>query len=205
MKRLFVLLIVSLVSIFTFAKCDFFQIANDCNGQSTTVIAKNDTISLDIHANWNQGKISYKFQSGPEKLDMSVYTNDATKLYTEIIYKNRSSKLYYDLNLGEMAVEDYQTLFSLLTALPSTFLNQVQDLIENLPQGTDNLETISDFANNLLSRSPIEVNGIIKWLQYTKCVLFKAPGCYVEQNWDDCFDRIEKECHDAYYPPQQQQ
>lgn len=205
MKKLTIFLIVCFISVFSFAKCDFFQIANDCNGQTTTVIAKNDTISLDIHANWNQGNISYKFQSGPEKLDMLVYANDMSRLYTEITYKNKSTKIYYDINLAEMNVEDYQKLYGLLISLPPSFLDQVQELINNLPQNTESLDTIKDFAQDILAQEPATIMGIIKWLQYVQCVLLKSVGCYPESDWDDCFDKIEKECHDKYYPPQQQQ
>ncbi|NMB99987.1 MAG: hypothetical protein GYA35_06880 [Thermoanaerobaculaceae bacterium] len=205
MKKLAIFLIVCFISVFSFAKCDFFQVANDCNGQTTTVIAKNDTTSLDIHANWNQGNISYKFQSEPEKLDLLVYANDMSRLYTEITYKNKSAKIYYDINLAEMNVEDYQKLYGLLISLPPSFLDQVQELINNLPQNTDNLPTIKDFAQDILANEPAEIMGIIRWLQYNECVLTKAVGCYTETNWDACFDKIEKECHDRYYPPQQQQ
>lgn len=123
MKRFLVLVIALLVSVFSFANCDFFQIANDCNGQSTTVIAKNDTISLDIHANWNQGNISYKFQSGPEKLDILVYTNDSTKLYTELTYKNKSARIYYDFNLEQMTMKDASCTFALLGSISNPGLS----------------------------------------------------------------------------------
>lgn len=90
MKRLMIFLIVSLIFIFAFAQVDI-QVVNDTNTNSTTIIEKNGTTRVDIHANWNQGTISYKFQSKSEKIDITVYANDTSRLYTEMKYKNKSA------------------------------------------------------------------------------------------------------------------
>jgi hypothetical protein len=179
MKRLFVLFIVSLVSIFTFAKCDFFQIANDCNGQSTTVIAKNDTVSLDIHANWNQGNISYKFQSGPEKLDMIVYANDMNRLYTQVTYKNKSALMYYDFNLGQMTSNDIASLSTLWQSIDPTFLAKVELLFADLPQGTPDMNLIGNITLALFSHnsSPITVNAMPwDYAAYAVCYGARVAG-----------------------------
>jgi len=52
MKKLVIFLIVSLISIFSFAGCAYFQLTNDCNGNSRCVIAKIEAGTLEIH--WNK-------------------------------------------------------------------------------------------------------------------------------------------------------
>ena len=169
MKKIFIFLIVSLISVFSFAKCDFFQVANDCNGNSTTVIAKNDTTSLDIHANWNQGNISYNFQSGSEKLDMLVYANDMTRLYTEITYKNKSALIYYDFNLGQMTTDDEAAFQALIQSINRNFLASCQLLLADMPQTTANLNLLYDIAYALVNHSATSPFDMWKYLAYSIC------------------------------------
>lgn len=203
MKRLVIFLVISLISVYSFAKCDYFQIANDCNGQSTTVIAKNDTISLDIHANWNQGNISYKFQSGPEKLDILVYTNDSTKLYTELTYKNKSARMYYDFNLQQMTLEDASGTYSLIHSITPAFLNDIYALVSELPTGTENLQSVVDLANALINRqAPNHTNaGIGAWIGYNCCCIALVGSCMDSGDFSTCFDRGEVGCRRAWLEP----
>lgn len=198
MKRLFIFFIISLISVFSFASCASFQLANDCNGNSTTLIARNDGVTMNVHGNWNQGRATYKFQSGPDQLTFDVYSNDLSKLYTVISYKSKSAKVYYDFNLGQMSSDDYEALYQVLSSVPSAFFAQIELLADQMPDYTSNLQTLRDFASALLSHEPVTVNGVITWYQYLVCTITKAVGCYTETNFDECFDKVEKECHDKY-------
>ncbi len=173
-------MIISLISIFSFAECAYFQLTNDCNGNSTTVIAKNDTVTLDIHANWNQGNISYKFQSGPEKLDMTVYANDMNRLYTEITYKNKSAKIYYDFNLGRMTSEDIASLQALWQSINPDFLVNIEFLLADLPEGTPNLNFLANLTLALVTHdsSPVHTNIAFPWdyAAYMICMAARMAG-----------------------------
>lgn len=200
MKRIVIVFVISLISMLTFAKCDFFQIANDCNGQSITVLAKNDTISLNIHTNWNQGNISYKFQFGSEKLDILVYTNDSTKLYTELTYKNKSARMYYDFNLEQMTMEDASCTFALVQSLTPVFLASVNALVSELPTFTENLQSIADLANALVNRQPpYHPNAnIFQWIAYNACVISMTYTCIGDGDFNECFDKGETACRKAW-------
>jgi len=193
MKKIVVFFVVSLISIFAFASCADFQLANDCNGNSTTVIAKNDTVRLDIHANWNQGIISYKFQSGPEKLNMSIYTNDMDRLYTEVTYKNKTARMYYDFNLAQMASDDMASLLSLIQSMNPTFLAQIQILADDLPSNTGNLNLLADLASALVTQNADVIHPMDIWGPGIYAVCYYA--CVIGGGgWLSCGDY----CHDKY-------
>lgn len=190
MKRFFVIFVLLSVSIFSFANCDFFQIANDCNGESTTVIARNDVVSLDIHANWNQGNISYKCQSGPEKLDMLVYTNDPNRLYTEIAYKSRSARMYYDFILGQMTIEDLNAFSSLIASIPSSFIANIQFLVDDLPEYNENTQLLRQLADALLNPNAAHPMDLVDYIAYLSCIGGRMAGG--ESYWeaeDICYQK----------------
>ena len=180
MKKLVVFLIVSMISVLSFAGCTYFQLANDCNGNSTTLIAKNGLASVDIHANWNQGNVLCKFQSGPEKLDMTVYANDMTRLYTEITYKNKSAKIYYDFNLGQMNTENVASLQTLWQSINPSFLANIELLLADLPEGTSNLNLLGNLTLALVSHdsSPAHTNFAFPWdyAAYSICYAARMAG-----------------------------
>jgi hypothetical protein len=160
MKKIVLSLIVLLVSTFAFASCDYFDVTNDCNGNSTTINARNDAVTMDIHANWKQGTISYKFQSGSEKLDMDVSAPNANQIAVSLKYKNKMASFVANLDQGDISSADADALITLFASIDPTFLENIQTLIQGISGETTNIQEIKDIAQSLFTQN--EPRNILK-------------------------------------------
>lgn len=167
-------------SLYLYAACPYYQVTHDCNSHSTTTIAREGTTSMVVHANWNQGTISYKFQSGAEKLDMLVSpATDASRLDTTVSYRNKSAASYVELTEGAIGSDDTASLYDLLQSVTPSFFQDIHDLLADLPQSTMHLQELKDLSTALLSHlEPPHENMAWPWdyAAYSVCYFACLAG-----------------------------
>jgi len=151
MKKVIIFVVFNILAITLFASCPFFQISNDCNSNSTSIILKNESIDLDIHGNWKQGNISYKFQSGSEILFMNFSSTSENRIDLEVKYKNKAVSMYYDISSSQMIADDYDSFQNFWLAIPEDFREDISIILNEFPRSTDNLNYIYIMAYSLLN------------------------------------------------------
>jgi hypothetical protein len=158
---------------------------------------------LTVHANWNKGTISYKFQSGPEKLEMSVYADtDADRLDTSVSYKNQAASTFMDLSDGSFSSSDVGALAYLVQSITPSFLQNIQRLLAELPQSTMRLQALRKVATALLSRTepsgPVVESLTMPWdyAAYAVCYAAWAAGGDAADGEEVCYHKyIAKDWH----------